>query len=174
MINKEKPPDAVFPQIMRDTKQRNGGNDSLGNDNLELKPPDLVLVAVGAEGVNDQEQRRRHTDYKEGVEGECEAKGKRSSVRDPQNRRHPSLLLLCRRRIQNCHPKLPYLQKLEAQATSKLAFEKQALISQDALQIFLTLSSCGTARLTTTPPSPPSKPPSSSICSKTAALPQKG
>ncbi|KAI3504403.1 hypothetical protein L1887_25859 [Cichorium endivia] len=66
MINKEKPPDAVFPQIMRDTKQRNGGNDSLGNDNLELKPPDLVLVAVGAEGVNDQEQRRRHTDYKEG------------------------------------------------------------------------------------------------------------
>ena len=65
MINEEKLPDTVFPQIMRNTEQRNGGNDSLRNENLKLKPPDLVLVAVGAEGVDDQEHWRRHTDHKE-------------------------------------------------------------------------------------------------------------
>ena len=72
-IHKQKPPDTVLAEIVRNAKKRNSSNEDLRNQNLKLEPLDLVLLAVRTVGELDTEKRSDDSDNEKGERREREA-----------------------------------------------------------------------------------------------------
>ena len=72
-IHKQKPPDTVFAEIVRNAEKRNSSNEDLRNQNLKLEPLDLVLLAVRTVGELDTEKRSDDSDNEKGDRREREA-----------------------------------------------------------------------------------------------------
>lgn len=69
-IDKERLPDAILAEVPRHAEQGDGGDHRPRNEDLKLESLDLELLAAGAPGELECEERQHDGEQEEGEPGE--------------------------------------------------------------------------------------------------------